>query len=224
TGRVSSVDGLQVKLPVTVALAAAVPHYLEVLEGALAGQVFDIGADLKLSSSLPLAGVRVSIRPHWTLGGLLPASSFDAGADAASADRALTFDSATNGFQTHVLADENATARVMAPHEGVFVQLRSQATTVVLLGEARTSPLAQPQSAGTRFLGSGVAVPLAPGSQTHAAGSRLRLWSGDADAASAAYRNYLLNEQSRWVDEATGTDITTEPVLDGFRAYFLVRP
>jgi len=55
-------------------------------------------------------------------------------------------------------------------------------------------------------------------------GFRLRLWSGDADPATASYQNYLLNPQSQWIDEASGTDVTTQPLLDATRAFFLVRP
>jgi hypothetical protein len=222
-GRVPSVNGTQLTLPVTIALPPETAHYLEVLDGTLVGQTFDIGSDLKLASVAPVAGARVAIRPHWTLNTLLPASAFQSGSTTEESDRALTFDSATNGFQTHPLADESTALRVVPPQEGLFVQIRSTAVTRAFLGEVRTSPLALPQSAGTRFIGTGLALPLTPGSQPHSAGSRLRLWSGDADPATAAYHNYLLNEQSHWIDESTGTDITTQPALDAFRAHFLVK-
>jgi hypothetical protein len=109
------------------------------------------------------------------------------------------------------------------PQEGLFVQIRTTAVTLAFLGEVRGAPLALPHAAGTRFIGTGLALPLAPGAQPHTIGSRLRLWSGDADPATAAYHNYLLNDQSRWIDETTGIDITTQPAFDAFRAYFLVK-
>jgi hypothetical protein len=222
-GRVSSVNGTQLTLPVTLALPPESAHYLEVLDGTLAGQTFDLGSDLKLASGAAVAGARVAIRPHWTLNTLLPASAFHSGSTPEESDRALTFDSATNVFQTHPFADEATARRVLPPQEGLFVQIRSTAVTLAFLGEVRTSPLALPQSAGNRFIGTGLALPLTPGSQPHSVGSRLRLWSGDADPATAAYHNYLLNDQSRWIDESTGADITTQPALDAFRAHFLVK-
>ncbi|MDP1590392.1 MAG: SdrD B-like domain-containing protein, partial [Prosthecobacter sp.] len=222
-GRVSSVNDTQISLPVAVTLPPEAAHYLEVLDGPLAGQTFDIGSDLKLASVAAVAGARVAIRPHWTLATLLPASAFEPGSTPEEADRALTFDSATNSFQTHPLADEATATRVVPPQEGLFVQIRTTAVTLAFLGEVRAAPLALPQSAGTRFIGTGLALPLAPGSQPHATGSRLRLWSGDADPATAGYHNYLLNDQSRWIDETTGIDVTTQPALDACRAHFLVK-
>ena len=222
-GRISSVNGTQLTLPVTLALPPESAHYLEVLDGTLAGQTFDLGSDLKLASGAAVAGARVAIRPHWTLNTLLPASAFHSGSTPEESDRALTFDSATNVFQTHPFADESIARRVLPPQEGLFVQIRSTAVTLAFLGEVRTSSLALPQSAGNRFIGTGLALPLTPGSQPHSVGSRLRLWSGDADPATAAYHNYLLNDQSRWIDESTGADITTQPALDAFRAHFLVK-
>ena len=222
-GLVSSVNGTQLTLPVTIALSPETAHYLEVLDGPLAGQTFDLGSDLKLASGAAVAGARVAIRPHWTLNSLLPASAFHSGSTPEESDRALTFDSASNGFQTHPFADESTTRRVVPPQEGLFVQIRSTAVTLAFLGEVRTSPLALPHSSGTRFIGTGLALPLTPGSQPHSVGSRLRLWSGDADPATAAYHNYLLNDLSHWIDESTGADITTQPALDAFRAHFLVK-
>ncbi|WP_461785603.1 hypothetical protein, partial [Prosthecobacter sp.] len=222
-GLVSSVNGTQLTLPVTIALSPETAHYLEVLDGTLAGQTFDLGSDLKLASGAAVAGARVAIRPHWTLSTLLPASAFHSGSTPEESDRALTFDSASNGFQMHPFADESTTRRVLPPQEGLFVQIRSTAVTLAFLGEVRTSPLALPHSAGTRFIGTGLALPLTPGSQPHSVGSRLRLWSGDADPATAAYHNCLLNDQSQWIDESTGADITTQTALDAFRAHFLVK-
>jgi hypothetical protein len=222
-GRVSSVNGVQITLPVTLTLPA-VPHYLEVLDGPLAGQTFDTSSDLKLASSAALAGARVVIRPHWTLGELLQAENFQSGDTTEETHRALFFDSATNSFQALALTDETAAARVIPPQEGLFVQVRGTPATLAFLGEVRTAPLALPQTAGTRLIGTGLATPRSPGSQSHAAGSRLRLWNGDTDPAAAIYQNYLLDPQSRWIDEYTGLDVTSQPLLDAFRAFFLVRP
>lgn len=232
TGRVVRVTGTQITLPVTVTLPSGA-HYLEVLDGPLSGQIFDLDAQLNLPASLALAGVRVAIRPHWTLDSLLPVSALQAAATQDNADRVLFFDSNTNSFQIHWLSaattepqwlsDGIASARIIAPQEGLFVQIRSTPAVVTFLGPVRSTQLALPQSSGTRFIGTGLATPLAPSAQPFSLGSRLRIWNGDADAAAVNYQNYLLNPQSRWIDEATGIDVTTQPLLDAFRAHFLVK-
>jgi hypothetical protein len=148
----------------------------------------------------------------------------------------MFFDTALNNFQVLWLQAAADTARwtdaggatdvsgrVIPPQAGLFVQVRATPFTLTFIGEVRAAPLALPQSAGTHLLGSGLVKAQTPGSRTHTSGSRLRLWSGDDGSASAAYHNYLLNPESRWIDEATGLDVTTEPLLDAFRAFFLVK-
>ena len=147
--------------------------------------------------------------------------------------RVLFFDSATNSFQIHWvsatsttpqwLRDDDTSARLISPQDGLFVQIRSTPATLTFLGTVRSTALALPQSAGTRFIGTGLATPLAPGAQPFTSGSRLRLWNGDTDPAAANYQNFLLNPQSQWIDEATGLDVTSQPLLDAFRAYFWVK-
>jgi hypothetical protein len=85
----------------------------------------------------------------------------------------------------------------------------------------RAAPLALPQSAGTRFIGTGLALPLAPGAQPHTTGSRLRLWSGDADPATAAYHNYP-PQRPVPLDRRDHRHRHHHParLLDAFRAYF----
>jgi hypothetical protein len=60
-GRVSSVNGTADQ-PASCrdCLPPETAHYLEVLDGPLAGQTFDIGSDLKLASVAAVAGARVS--------------------------------------------------------------------------------------------------------------------------------------------------------------------
>jgi hypothetical protein len=223
-GRVSSVDGARITLPVAVSLADQ-PHYLEVLDGPLAGRVFDIDAGLRLSSTAAIAGARVAVRPHHTLSSLLPAAAFEMGDGEDTSDRALFFDPPTSSFQTRLLASDVAGDRVVAPDEGLFVQLRSKPVTLVFVGEARAQALALlPPAGGTRLLGTGLALPRAPGTLVLPTGARLRLWSGDADPAAAAYQNLLLDDASRWIDEADGADLTNQPLIEAFRAFFLVRP
>jgi hypothetical protein len=252
TGQVSSISGRNVTinthgLDIRTQLPNGVSCYAEVIDGALSGSTYDIdtsnssGSTLALVSSADsgMTGARIRVRPHWTLGSLLPVSGLQPAAVADDADRILFFDSATSQFQINWLhaatsasqwvregdgALTDDAARVIPPQAGMLVQIRSTPATLTFLGEVRTAPLTLPQAAGTHLLGTGFALPKSPGSQPFTIGSRLRLWSGDTDASSAAYQNYLLNPQSRWIDEATGLDVTTQPLLDAFRAFFLVKP
>jgi protocatechuate 3,4-dioxygenase beta subunit len=249
TGKVSSVSGRDITvntggLDIGTLWRQGAAYYAEVLDGALAGRVFDIdttastGGALALTTAADsdLVGARLRVRPHHTLGALLPADMLQPGAAAEEADRVMFFDTALNNFQVlwlQAAADTarwtdaggatDVSSRVIPPQAGLFVQVRATPVTLTFIGEVRAAPLALPQSAGTHLLGSGLVKAQTPGSRTHTSGSRLRLWSADDGSASAAYHNYLLNPESRWIDEATGLDVTTEPLLDAFRAFFLVK-
>ena len=224
-----------------------VNYYLEVLDGTLRGRTFDIDTTASSNSTLvltttadtALAGARIRVRPHWTLGSLLPVSALQPGASTEAADRVMYFDSSSGQFQINWLHATTGTAqwvrdgddsladaatRVIPPQAGMLLQIRSTPATLTFLGEVRSTALALPQSAGTVLRGTGLPTPQVPGAQPFTLGSRLRLWSGDADPATAVYQNYLLDPQSRWVDEATGLDVSSTPLLDGFRAFFLVKP
>ncbi|MFZ2276727.1 MAG: SdrD B-like domain-containing protein [Prosthecobacter sp.] len=253
TGQVASVSGRTVVLSINggdirTQLQNGVSYYVEVLNGALTGRTWDLDATVSTSSSISLttsadsalAGARIRIRPHWTLGALLPVSGLQAAATADTADRLMFFDSAsgqflidwlqaaTNGGAQWVRDGDaslaNDAARVIPPQTGMLVQIRSTPATLTFLGEVRSAALALPQTAGTALLGTGLATAKTPGAQPFTIGSRLRLWSGDTDPATAVYQNYLLNPQSQWVDETTGLEVTNLTLLDGFRAFFLVKP
>ncbi len=254
TGQVASVSGRTVVLntiggDIRTQLQNGVSYYAEVLSGALTGRTMDLDTttasttssiSLTTSADSALAGARICIRPHWTLGGLLPVTGLQPATAAETADRIMFFDSASGQFQINWLqtttngtaqwvrdgdaALANDAARIISPQTGMLVQVRSTPATLTFLGEVRSAALALPQSAGTSLLGIGLATPQAPGTQPFTLGSRLRLWSGDTDPATAVYQNYLLNPQSQWVDETTGLEVTNLPLLDGFRAFFLVKP
>lgn len=250
TGRVSAVAGRAVTIDtqdadIRTAMQTASAHYVEVLDGVLAGRVFDIEADASTGSTLMLTaaadavmkGARICIRPHRTLGALLPAGLLHAAATAEEADRVLLFDSMTGSFEVLWLRAEetgakwvagdsatDATTRVIGPQEGMFVQLRVAPAAFTFTGEVRSTPLALPMDKGTRLLGSGLALPQAPAVQSLPSGTSLRLWSGDADPSTATYLNYQLTPSSQWTDEATGLDVTGQPLLDAFRAFFFVHP
>ena len=222
-------------------------YYVEVLDGALTGRTFDLDTTASTGSSVVLAstadtaltGSHIRIRPHWMLGALLPVAGLQPAATEDAADRVMFFDSASGQFQVDWLHTTtgaaqwvrdgdaslaNDAARIIPPQAGMLVQIRSTPATLTFLGEVRSAALALPQTTGTSLRCTGLAVPQTPGAQPFTLGSRLRLWSGDTDPSTAAYQNYLLNPQSEWVDETTGLDVTTLPLLDGFRAFFLVKP
>ena len=217
------------------------------IEGALKGRTFDLDASatsggnvvFSTSADSTLVGSRIRIRPHWTLGALLPVSSLQSAATEDSADRVMFFDSASGQFQIDWLYAASGVAqwardgdtslandgsRIIPPQAGMLVQLRSTPATLTLLGEVRTIALALPQASGTSLRSTGLATPQLPGALPFTSGSRLRIWSGDADPTMAKYQNYLLNPPSDWVDETTGLDVTQQPLLDAFRAFFLVQP
>jgi hypothetical protein len=252
TGQVASVSERTVALSLSsgdirTQLQNGVSYYVEVLSGSLKGRTYELDAaasassiTLSTSADSALAGARVCIRAHWTLGALLPVSGLQPAATADTADRLMFFDSASGQFQIDWLQTAtnggaqwvrdgdaslaNDAARIITPQTGMLVQIRSTPATLTFLGEVRSAALALPQTAGTSLLGTGLATAQAPGAQPFAIGSRLRLWSGDADPATAVYQSYLLNPQSQWVDETTGLEVTNLPLLDGFRAFFLVKP
>ncbi len=251
-GQVASVSDRTVVLAlnggdIRTQLQKGVSYYVEVLDGTLKGRTFDLDTTTSTGSSVGLTGTadsalaraHIRIRPHWTLGALLPVSALQPAATTEAADRVMFFDSASGQFQIEWLQattgaaqwvrDGDATlgddgARIIPPQAGMLVQVRSTPTTLTFLGEVRSTALALPQTAGSALLGTGLATAQTPGAQPFTVGSRLRLWSGDADPATAAYQNYLLNAPSQWVDEATGLDVSTTPLLEGFRAFFLVKP
>ena len=252
TGKVSSISGSTVVVNTNGAdihaqLLNGVNYYVEVLDGTLKGRTFDLNASatsggnimITTSADSSLVGTSIRIRPHWTLGALLPVGALQPAATEDAADRVMFFDSASGQFQIdwlHTTAGAaqwvrdgdaslaNDSSRIIPPQAGMLVQLRSTPTTLTLLGEVRTVTLALPQTSGTSLSSTGLATPQTPGALPFTPGSRLRLWSGDADPTTATYQNYLLNPQSDWVDESTGLDVTQQPLLDAFRAFFLVQP
>ena len=252
TGKVSSISGSTVVVNTNGAdihaqLQNGVNYYVEVMDGTLKGRTLDIdasatsGGNIVLTSSADtkLVGTRITIRPHWTLGALLPVGALQPATTEDAADRVMFFDSASGQFQIdwlHTTAGAaqwvrdgdaslaNDGSRIIPPQAGMLVQLRTTPTTLTLLGEVRTVALALPQTSGTSLRSTGLATPQTPGALPFTPGSRLRLWSGDADPTVAKYQNYLLNPQSEWVDETTGLDVTQQPLLDAFRAFFLVQP
>jgi hypothetical protein len=223
-------------------LVAGEHYFVEVLSGPLAGQTLDIDTaettgntvTLTTTPDARLQGARIAIRPHHTLAGLIPASSLRGATESAAADRAMFFDTTTNAFRVLWVMDDgtsrkwlkegdatltDASARVIRPQEGMLIQIRDQATTLSLFGELRFTPEAP--AAGTHFRGTGSVIPQAPSTLEVRPGSKLRLWSGDADPATGTYWNYQLDPAVQWIDERSGQNVSTQKLLQPFRAHFL---
>ncbi|MFN7564503.1 MAG: SdrD B-like domain-containing protein [Prosthecobacter sp.] len=216
-------------------------YFVEVLSGPLAGRVLDVetsestGNTLTLASTADarLAGARVAIRPHHTLATLIPADSLCGAAESGSADRVMFFDNTVNAFRVFWIKSDgtslqwvregdatlsDASRRVVRPQEGMLLQIRNQASTITLFGELRLTP--ETPGSSTQFRDTGSALPQAPSTLEARPGSKLRLWSGDADPATGTYFNYQLDPAAHWIDARTNLDVSAQKLLQPFRAHF----
>ncbi|MBK8092605.1 MAG: putative Ig domain-containing protein [Verrucomicrobiaceae bacterium] len=232
-------------LDILQAISAHPAALLEVQDGSLSGHIFDIDLSTSTAETLALrqtppaalSGARIAIRPHWTLGTLLPGHHFLSGTSSSTADRVLFYDSAAKTFRIHWLHSEggslkwvregdaslsSAADRVIAPQEGMLLQLREQPAVLTLIGELCPLPRPVPATGSNAvFRGITTLTARTPASLPASAGCKLRLWSGDTQPGSSNYLNYQLSPESIWIEELTSRDVTHEPLLQPFRAYFL---
>ena len=267
-GRVSTIDGGLIKLTAAdpafhTTIQPDTQYYAEVLDGALEGHRFDldestatadsVAVDLASQfSTLPavpteLAGCRIAIRPHWTIGSLFPAEQFTASSEVESADRLLFFDRATSAFQVAWLQTQEAgpswsgashSQAVVPPGQGMFVHPRTNAVTLLYTGEVRTNAFVQPLVSGAQLLGSVHPVYASPASlglttsnglaasTTAITSARVQLWRGDVTPGSDTYRGLFhmkTTDGSAWVDELEPTlDETAAPMVAPAQSYFLL--
>jgi hypothetical protein len=250
SGRINSVNGSFLALDVNGRdlrrhLLDGEKYYVTVLTGKLKGRTFDIdrilsdGVSIALSSALDqaLSGANVNIHPHWTLDSLLPANTLQSAMTAADSDRVMFFDSESGQFKVYwprtdittpgwagneVSTKNEASNQIIPPQAGMLVQIRGNPATFAFIGEVNSTPLVLPSTTGTHLIGTSHPLPLSAGALQFGIGSRLLLWEGDATPGSASYRGYLLNEERRWIDESSSTDVTEEPLLDPLRASFII--
>lgn len=224
-------------------------YYVEVLSGPYSGLRIELDEELTTDQSLAfetpppdLTGAVLSVRPHWTVASLFPADSLQPGTEESAADRLLFFDAATGSFTSQWLSAEGWKgsadgARIIAPGEGLFVQVRNDSATLTFTGAVRDTPFTLPLAAGVQFIGSGFPVAHSlqslglttdagfTASSTPDQATRLRLWQADLTPGDHTYRSlYLHNPASLWLDEADGTDVTNQPLLEPGRAWFLITP
>jgi hypothetical protein len=244
TGRVSFVSANEIVLPYIITLPAG-SHYLEVIDGALAGQRFEIDAAASSGNTLvlqaaaasfaALADARIIIRTHHTLGELLDPAVFTV------EDRVLFFDNATNNFTTlnhggdAWLSDAlGMNARPFTAHEAALVQVRGSGTVLTFTGEIRSNAFVTPLAAGTQLIASGwpttTAMPvtgLRSGPTTETA-DRLRLWDGDVSPEASSYTSFYLDStatQPAWQLQAAPTSSLDVPPssFQPFHGLFLIR-
>jgi len=217
-------------------------YYVEVTAGPNEGQRFDVAAasgnaltllaTSDVCSDTPpfntlagappanLAGNRIAIHRHWTLGGLFPVGRFHAADDAAAADQVQTSALAEAGtywlcsnsgspkwvkLGDGTLADQGNT--VLAPGRGLMVLKRGTATSVLAYGGVRANNFVRPLCAGLNLVGGGwPIIQSATGTGSRqmdpahgflgglepATSDMFSIWKGDATPGATAYDDYYL--------------------------------
>jgi hypothetical protein len=245
--KVSSVNGNVLALAgaKSVALDEG-EYYVELISGAHEGHRIEVdeaasdGADIALDLShdlstlhgaADLAGARVVLRAHWTLGGALPADRFHAATSPAQSDRVMFFNNATNAFEVLWLCSHGGTprwvrdgdatladagARLIAPAEGMMIHSRAQTATVRIIGQVRDGKCALPLKAGAQLIGGGHPAAMSATSRGYTVANgftaalsadsadRIRVWNGDEATAATGYTMYYLHgtdSQAIWVRE-----------------------
>jgi len=216
--------------------------YLEVTAGVNEGQRFDVvsatGSALALASvsdvcsdtppfntlagALPatLAGNRIAIHRHWTLGELFPVTRFFAADVATDADQVQTSAVATTGtywlysnggspkwvkLGDGTLADQGSS--VIAPGHGMIVTKHGIAAPLLACGEVRANNFVRPLCSGVNLVGGGYPIiqsATGPGSRQMAlsdgflgstdpaSADMFSVWKGDATPGVTGYDNYYL--------------------------------
>jgi len=241
TGQVSAVSSNEITLQYILTSLPAGSLYLDVLDGPLAGQRFDIDSTSSSGNTLVLqnaaqsyAGLvnaHISIRVHHTLAELLPPAVFS------SADRVLFFDPAVSNYTTYTNSSGSwlndvlsMNARPFAAHEAAMLQVRGSGTVLMFTGEVRQTKFVTPLVAGTQLIAStgwpvvtpapvtGLSSGLTPESA-----DRFRIWDGDTTPSASDYTGYYLDGSTSppaWLPQnAPAPDAYLFP----FHGFFLIR-
>ncbi len=177
--QVSGADELVLENAASLQVGSTTACYLEVLDGAQAGQrvevfsvsgglaVLGLNSPLSTLKTLPpeLAGARVALRPHITLAQVFPVDVFQAGAVAEAADQVLFHEngvwhthwlSAKSGRRQWVSANDatetSQDSRIIPPGTGVMVKKTGPAKVTTLTGHVRTAPWRMPLVAANQLL------------------------------------------------------------------------
>ena len=218
-----------------LALPAGMECFAEIVSGPFAGHrievdesncdgdrvVLDLSSERSTLHEVPaaLAGAGFEIRPHWTYGEVLPASSFHAAKSASTADRIVRHDRVSGAFVSYWRFDApagqlwvkdgdasltNLASETLSPSEGLFVDVRGNPVRRILAGEVRSTAFATEFRPGLHLVGTGYPVSQSPAARRlmPAQGSvasnqasdadSIRLWKGDAAPGKTGYSGYFL--------------------------------
>lgn len=240
-------------------------YYLEVRDGAQAGHRYDISSitgdvvTLALTSArstqstLPpdIAGARVFIRPHLTLGQVFAKELMTGGTASTTADQVLFHNG--KAWETYWL-NKTATrhiwvksgdtkftprdAEIIAPGTGVMVKVLNRAKSITLTGYVRMNPFRRKLGIGHNFLALPRPVDATPNQLgfTKANGftatnsvttaDQLQLWTADTTPRATTYTIYWLRNagaSTYWVPQ-TGSvtkNVSDALKLPAHRAFFL---
>lgn len=240
-------------------------YYLEVRDGAQAGHRYDISSitgdvvTLALTSTrstqstLPpdIAGARIFIRPHLTLGQVFAKELMTGGTASTTADQVLFHNG--KAWETYWL-NKTATrhiwvksgdtkftprdAEIIAPGTGVMVKVLNRAKSITLTGYVRMNPFRRKLGIGHNFLALPRPVDATPNQLgfTQANGftattsvttaDQLQLWTADTTPRATTYTIYWLRNAGTstfWVPQ-TGSvtkNVSDTLKLPAHRAFFL---
>ena len=238
-------------------LTAGCKYYVEVIGGALEGQRFEVNASepaspgLTLASAPPpgLAGARIAVRPHWSLGTLFPADAFHAGTSSKAADRVLSFDAARQAYRIFWLYAAPSGSRwvregdasladagtiTVGPADAVIVQARSGAVATLHIGQVREWNFAVSLIQGSQLVGGGYPVAQSPADRGMTQGftavadasnsDRIQFWRGDAVPGATGYDSVHAQAAGPavvWTVNGSD-DVTNSKLLTAFRGVFIL--
>lgn len=252
TGTVGTVDSQDISftasggggLDLSMLLAPGAGYYIEVVSGDNEGHRFDVvsatansltlanDADLHAATApyntfagdLPanLAGDRIVLHRHWTLGEIFPVDGFGGTANRNTADQIHAF--ADGQWSIYWLYDDGGSdphwvktgdgtyadrgATVLPPGYGVFFNNRTAVTSILAYGEVRENDFTRPLDRGSNLVASGYPLDQSPsgttgremtlaqgvfGSRDAATADSIFVWNGDANAGASGYTTYFLN-------------------------------
>ena len=235
-GSISAATATSVTLSEQAALAAAMDpaqhYYLEIISGPQAGHRLDLqsitttgcytAADspnttLAAPAVVALAGARVSLRAHRTLGGVFDPARFQGSVIPTSADQILFY--APTGYTTYwlyapgglrnwVLSGGSLDSRndtILPPGTGVMLQIASTTPQPLLItGCVRTTPFARPLQTGYNLFANPWPLDTTPAragllnsstfvtSTAFGSADQLQLWKGDTTPTGSGYLGYWL--------------------------------
>lgn len=211
-----------------------------------------------LAGVLPgsLLNDQIAIRRHWTLGELFPPSGFDATNDRTTADQVQLF--AEGQWIIYWLYDDGVlpvrwvktgdsnyadqSAAVLAPGQGLFVNKRQTATSILAYGEVRRNDFVRPLAAGSNLVGGGYPLDQSAtsramvagggffGSRDFATADSFFVWKADVTIGENGYSTYFLNNNAprlpsviKWVKVGDASLLAQDTglLLLGNRSVFL---